>query len=52
MKEFICKKCGGKSYSSVELEYQKNPGCPYCQGKVREVEIRGGIRVVKEAPNG
>ena len=30
MKEFICAKCGGKSYSSAAVEYQKDPSCPYC----------------------
>jgi|GEM_PF-2137228 DNA-directed RNA polymerase subunit RPC12/RpoP len=34
MYEFICSKCGGRSFSAAKLSTLKNPECPYCRSSL------------------
>ncbi|NLW43950.1 MAG: hypothetical protein GXY92_02055 [Syntrophomonadaceae bacterium] len=36
MYQFICPKCGGRSYSASRLSTLKNPECPYCRSPLAQ----------------
>ena len=52
VKVFKCKACGETSYSSADLEHQKNPDCPHCGANMREaIVISAATKIIMACEN-
>lgn len=52
MNAFKCKACGETSYSSADLEHQKNPDCPHCGASMREaIVISAAAKIIMACEN-